>query len=292
MKRRALALLLVVAAFGAAWLVVRTRLRTPSPAANSARVVSLSPAITETLFALGKGASVVAVSDYCNRPPEVKRLPRVGTGLTPRYEAITRLNPSLILAEQNAHTQRAALDALASTELLPWLTLDEMTASIRRIGRLTGSDSRADALANRLHVVLSAAPAPNAPRVLLVFGYSADRLTEVWYAKRNTLHGNVLRAAGGENAVARDEMGAPRLSLPEVIALDPDVIVILAPDVKTPPERWLDPWRAVTPLRAVARGGIGVLRSEFAFGDGPSILELVDALRDEITRLRPAGAPR
>jgi iron complex transport system substrate-binding protein len=288
MKRRALALLLLLAAFSAAWLLARARIRGTTPGAGDLRVVSLSPAITETLFSLGKGPAVVGVSDYCNRPDEVARLPHTGSGLTPNYEAITRLDPTLILAEANASTRRESLAVLAPTELLPWLTLGEMTSSIRRLGVLTRSSARADALATRLATRLSV-PAPSgAPRVLLVLGYDPGRLSEVWFIKQNSLHGAALHAAGGQNAVARDEPGPPRLSIAEVIALDPDQVIILAPDGKTPSSRWLDEWHRLTPLRAVSNKRISVLRSAAAFGNGPSILELVDALRPEIQRL---GAP-
>lgn len=288
MKRRTVALLLVVVAFVAAGLLVRLRSHTPERGAGPGRIISLSPAITETLFAIGKGSAVVGVSDYCDRPPEAKRLPHVGTGLTPHYEAMTRLEPTLILAEKNVSTRREALDALAPTVLLPWLTLDEMTASVRRIGELTTGSAAANALAERLHTVLAVPPPPGAPRVLLVLGYAPARLTEVWYVKQNSLHGNVLHAAGGANAVARDESGPPRLSLAEVVALDPELVVILVPEVATPDSAWLDAWSALTPLRAVAQHRIGVLRSAAAFGDGPGILELVSPLRAEMQRLSRA----
>jgi iron complex transport system substrate-binding protein len=285
MKRRALALLLLLSAFSAAWLLARAKLQTSSPEAHALRVVSLSPAITETLFLLGEGSAIVGVSDFCNRPAEVTRLPRTGTGLTPNYEAITRLEPTLILAEANASTRRESLAVLAPTELLPWLTLGEMTSSIRRLGILTHSAARADALAARLQTLLSVPAPAGAPRVLLVLGYDPGRLSEVWFIKQNSLHGAALRAAGGENAVARDEPGPPRLSIAEVIALDPDLVIILAPNGKAPSSRWLDEWHRLTPLRAVTEKRISVLFSAAAFGNGPSIVELVDALRPEIRRL-------
>jgi iron complex transport system substrate-binding protein len=52
-------------------------------AANPSRIVSTSPSITETLFALGLGDRVVGVSEYCRFPPAVLKLPKVGTFLKP-----------------------------------------------------------------------------------------------------------------------------------------------------------------------------------------------------------------
>ena len=58
-------------------------------------IVSTAPSFTETLFALGAGKRVIGVSQYCNYPPEVERLPRVGTYLNPNIEVIARLHPEL-----------------------------------------------------------------------------------------------------------------------------------------------------------------------------------------------------
>ena len=59
----------------------------------AARIVSTSPSITETLFALGLGDRVVGVSTYCRFPPEATRLPKVGTFLKPDVELIAGLRP-------------------------------------------------------------------------------------------------------------------------------------------------------------------------------------------------------
>src|SRR5438876_11788385 len=67
------------------------------PAGAGQRIVSLAPSVTETLFALGAGAEVVGVSQYCDFPPEVRHLPRVGSFITPNVEAIAALRPTLVI---------------------------------------------------------------------------------------------------------------------------------------------------------------------------------------------------
>ena len=57
------------------------------------RMISTSPSITETLFAMGLGPRVVGVTNYCSYPPEVIRLPKIGTYLKPDVEAIIALHP-------------------------------------------------------------------------------------------------------------------------------------------------------------------------------------------------------
>ena len=76
------------------------------------RLVSTSPSITETLFALGLGDRVVGVSSYCRFPPQVATLPKVGTFLSPDTEVIARLKPDLVFVHTGPNTAAAQLTAL------------------------------------------------------------------------------------------------------------------------------------------------------------------------------------
>ena len=79
----------------------------PARVANCAeRIVSLVPSVTETLFALGVGDEVVGVSSYDDYPPEVMKLPRVGSFLTPNLEAIAALRPTIVIGRGISSNQR------------------------------------------------------------------------------------------------------------------------------------------------------------------------------------------
>ncbi len=259
-------------------------------AATETRLISLVPAITETLFAIGAGAQLVAVSQYCDRPAEAKLLPQVGTALTPSYEHIARLKPSLILTETNQSTKSAELQALAPTLELPWLSLSDIVSSTRLLGQRTHHAERANALAAELQRELSAAPPADAPRVLLVLGYTAGSdLAEVWFIRRNSVHGSALAAAGGRNAVDEDISGLPRLSLPAVLKLDPDQIIVLVAakvDERASESAIIAAWKKLTPLKAVQHGRVATLEAPEAFGSGPSILQLKPKLKRLIATLR------
>jgi len=253
------------------------------------RLVSLSPAITETLFAIGAGPDVVGVSDYCNFPDEAKKLPRTGSALTPGYEAIVRLQPSLILTEAANSAPRRELSALGVTKFLPWLSLEDIVASTRLLGALTAHAEAAGALARKLWDRLAVAQAPNGPRVLVVLGETSGKLSEIYFIKRNSIHGAVLRAAGARNAVDSDVPGVPRLSLEELLRLDPEEIIVL---VSPGPEALSDAqvlrdFEALEPLSARKNKRISVLRSDSAFSNGPRILDLADSLQRELARLFP-----
>ncbi|MEI9937204.1 MAG: helical backbone metal receptor [Pseudomonadota bacterium] len=294
MKRRAL---LRVALSGTAWFALGCDHPNQQAAARSGkqRLVSLSPAITETLFAVGAGPDLVGVSDYCNYPEEAQRLPRTGTALTPGYEAIVRLKPSLILCDGAASTPRRELSALGVTKFLPWLSLEDIVASTRLIGALTAHSEAAGELAQRLWEGLAVAEAPNGPRVLAVLGETSGKLSEIYFIKRNSIHGAALRAAGARNAVVTDVAGVPRLSIEELLRLDPEAIIVLvAPTPNAPDDaQILRDYQALEPLTARKNGRISVLRSDAAFSNGPRILQLEEALKRELARLfqSPARAP-
>jgi ABC-type Fe3+-hydroxamate transport system substrate-binding protein len=252
------------------------------------RLVSLTPAITETLVALGAVDQLIAVSNYCVLPPGLK-LPRVGSSLTPSFEAIAGLRPSLILSDDSAAAKRHELAALASCEVLPWLTLDEVVDSIRRLGKLSGQQLAGDALAQRLKTKLSRKAPLDAPRVLLLLSYDPDRPAELWFIKPNSLHGSALAAAGARNAVEYPVQGLPRLGVEELLKLDPDEVLMMPPPHADllHKQKMLQAFSALAPLRAVKDDRIAVFNGTQSVG--PSILELVDALANT---LRELSGPR
>jgi ABC-type Fe3+-hydroxamate transport system substrate-binding protein len=282
-KRRALfgslgALLLSSAA---AISFSRVRRLPPPQKHGPARLISLSPALTETVLALRSVEQLVGVSDFCELPSGLQ-LPRVGSALTPNYEAIAQLQPTLILSDGSVASKARALAEIAPCETLPWLTLNEVTASTRRLGAVLGQRAAGDALAAKLQTRLSQKPPAHAPRVLLLLSYDTAQPAEMWFIKRNSLHGAALAAAGARNAVDRDVPGLPKLGLEELVALDPDFVMILPPP-RSSPEKQRELVRVFAdrvPLRAAQQGRVMTVRGTQSVG--PSILQLVDALEQAL----------
>ena len=249
----------------------------PVAPAGHKRYVSLSPAITETLVALGVGSELVGVSDYCHFPAQVERIAHVGSGYTPRYEAIVGLLPTTVFVETVNAANVESLTHVVKVMAMPWLTLEQVIDSTRRLGGITGRTVIAERLAadytQKLQPHLSAA----SPRVLLAMAHSPGEFQEVIFIRRNSIHGRVLEAAGARNAVGEDVSGAPRIGLEQVIRLNPDGIVILqsAPQVD---ERLLDDWRRLGVLRAVQTNQIKVIAAPEVAIPGPRLVDLVQQI--------------
>ena len=177
------------------------------------RIVSLAPAVTETLFALGEGGAVVGVSQYCDYPPAATHLPKVGTFLTPNVEAIAALRPDLIIGPGLSSSRREvrALEAMG----YPTLTVDDdslagIEQSITRIGARTGQQKAAVTLLATIqdHIEdVRARLAHTRPRtVVMLVGH--EPMVAVG---RGTFLDDLLHLAGADNIadLSRAELAAP-----------------------------------------------------------------------------------
>jgi iron complex transport system substrate-binding protein len=247
--------------------------------------VSLSPALTETLFVLGFDAEVVGVSDYCHEPPAVETRPRVGTIFSPRFEAIVQTRPTLLVSERIAGTRIEDLEKLAKTETFPWLSFDDVMQSTHALGQLLDRVPAAEHLVENYQRVLDVTPVPSPPRVLLALAHVPGQLSEIWFIRRNSLHGRALEAAGATNAITRDVFGPPRVGIEEVIALDPDAIVVVEPVAEAHLELLQD-WRRIAALKAVQNGRLSLIAAPELDVPGPRIVRFVSRLREAIAAMR------
>ncbi len=249
---------------------------TAAPSASAAeRWVSLSPGITETIAALGGAASLVAVSDYCARPAAVCTKPRVGHALRPDLEAIAALRPDLIVYEQTQQGPGTDLSRLARVEVLPWLSLEEITGSIERLGQRLGRTDAADALLRRMRAVLGRAPNPAGPEVLMLLGYSQGSGT-FWFVKPESLHGHLVPAAGGRPpAAVVGWSGPPKLTAEDLVRIDPEWIVVLSQGDE---DGRLDTIRRLSPLRAVKQDRLRRLTGPGVLSTGPTLVDYVAPL--------------
>jgi iron complex transport system substrate-binding protein len=253
------------------------------PSSDRPRVISLTPSITDTLFAIGAGGLVVGVSDYCEPPRWARALPRVGTGITPDFERMARLEPTLVVGEPGS-ALRSELSALADTHWLPWFTLEDVVGATRQLGRLTGHEVESSALARQFEERLGASPPSDAPRVLVVLGTGFGHSDQWWFARRGCLHDRALRAAGGVNAVPDELPGPPSLSLEQLVRIDPDVVMLLS-EHQDP--AWAESMLAT--LRTAIRGKTVLIAGQDVLSTGPKILELVGTMRRELARLEPGA---
>jgi ABC-type Fe3+-hydroxamate transport system substrate-binding protein len=193
------------------------------------RIVSLVPSITETLCALGLAEAVVGVTAYCREPRGVvDGKPRVGGQKDPDLPRIVALAPDLVIAniEENL---REHVDWLRGAGIPVWVTYPRTVAEgigmIRDLGAVTDREAEADALASpleRLHARRSDASAQRRP--VPVF-YPIWR--EPWMTiSADTYIHDMLRLCGGANVFADAARRYPTITLDEMAARRPAVILL------------------------------------------------------------------
>jgi iron complex transport system substrate-binding protein len=245
------------------------------------RVVSLAPSLTEILFAIGAGDRLVGVCNFCDHPPEVARVPRVGTFTAPSIEAILAARPDLLVAVRGPATMDA-IEAVrrlgVDTLVVEDSTLGAVWAAIESIGARTGRPVAAAELAaamrGRFDAIRNRVAGVPRRRVLMVVGQ-----TPLVVAGGGTFVDELIQMAGGTNVAADSAQAWPRLSLETVLARAPEVII----DSALSHEEGADPglWARFPSLPAVRDGRVHPYGSFAALRGGP---RLVDAA-EEFARL-------
>jgi iron complex transport system substrate-binding protein len=244
-------------------------------AGEARRIVSLGPATTEGLFAIGAGDRVIARSRYCDWPPEATGLPAVG-GIEPDVEAILELHPDLVVGPSGQWSARLS-ETLRSHGIATWFpdeiqTLADVDALLSGLGARTGhaADARrvvAEIAAKEAAVERAVAREPR-PRVLFVVG-----VAPVFVAGPKTFADELLHRAGAMNAVT-DGAGWRALGFERVAEIDPDVIVDGSlGDTGGGPSRSTTQAPGWSGLRAVREGRVVPLTDERALRPGPRIAE-------------------
>ena len=194
------------------------------------RIVSTSPAITETLFALGAGDRVVGVSDYCHFPPEATRRAKIGSYLKPNVETILRLRPDLVVIER---LPGQALEQLrVSGVTVQQVMYGDIAANLHTIGKLAAATGRMDAgsaLLNKINgelrwVDLAARPLERRSVIFLV-GRTPGHLDGMVAVGKGSYLNELIALAGGRNLMADSVVAYPKISLEGVVRLRPDVII-------------------------------------------------------------------
>jgi iron complex transport system substrate-binding protein len=193
------------------------------------RIISLAPSITETLFALGLGDKVVGVTDWCDYPPEALEKEKVGGYTTPDIEKIVALNPDLILVAHG--TPMEVINTMVGLGLtlfgIKTTDLDDLLNDIKRIGEITDKELEAQALTSEMASKIQAVTnqteeLEQRPRVFYI----------VWNdplqtAGSGTFIHELIEKGGGVN-ICGNITGYPTISIEEVIARNPEVIITSA----------------------------------------------------------------
>ncbi|PCJ35094.1 MAG: cobalamin-binding protein [Cellvibrionales bacterium] len=250
------------------------------------RIVSLSPHLTELLFAAGAGQQLVGTVDYSDYPPAAQGVPRIGAYNSISYEAIVNLSPDLVLAwgTGNGGEVIARLTALGLQVYVDEPgSLESIGETLGNLGQLAGTQRQAnDAQSKYRQKLLNLRRLYSHQRPLSVF-------YQIWNEPLLTINGEhliseVIRLCGARNVFASALPLVPKLSIESVIAVNPQVIVASGQEQQR--REWLKDWQAWPMLDAVKADHIYFVPDSLLQRHTPRILEGAERLCRQLQAAR------
>ncbi len=248
------------------------------------RIISLAPSNTELLFAVGAGGQMVGRDEVSDFPAEAANIASVGSTYGAlNTEAIVALKPDLVLTAQiNPREQVQTLQDLGLT--VYWLAnptdFDGLYTNVEIVGRLTGHEAEAKALAASLKARVDAvaaklAPASETPQVF--YELDATDPTKPWTSGPGTFIDLLIRASGGSNVGASLSGDYAQISSEELLVQNPQIILLGDSAYGTTPETV-----AARPgwgeIAAVKSGAVYPFDDNLASRPGPRLVDGLEAM--------------
>jgi iron complex transport system substrate-binding protein len=255
--------------------------------AQPTKIVSLSPTVTEMLFAVGAGDQVIAVDDNSNYPAEAPKSDL--SGFKPNAEAIAAKDPDLVVLSNDLNN---VVDSLSKLKIPVYVapaaaTLDDTYREITEIGALTGHPTEAADLVQRMKDDIAKLVKDVPARAKkLTYYYELD--PTFYTVTANTFIGSLFSMVGLENIATSGAGGDyPQLSAEAIVNANPDMIFLAdskccqqsAETVRARPG-----WSSIT---AVKQGQVYALDDDIASRWGPRVVDLIRAIVDAVAKVSP-----
>ena len=255
------------------------------------RIVTFSPNLTETVFALGAGDRVVGVTDFCRYPAEVAAIRRCGGWMNPNFEVLSGLRPDLIMAmgrnRKLGDFCQARGIAFRTVEMDSFATI---LGGIKQVGDLLACEDAATSLTIQIRKDLAAlekqvAKETGHPEVFVSVGRQVGSLTGIYTIAGGSFLDEALRLVGGRNVFEDLQNPYPSISKESLIARRPEVILELAPGMEVTEQnanRLRKDWLRMGSIPAVRDGRIHILNEDYLLTPGPRLALTAQRLYEAI----------
>lgn len=248
-------------------------------------MISLTPANTETVFALGRGDRLVGGTDFDDYPAEAKTLPHVATFQGVLVEKVVAARPDVVLAGGNGFNPKADLDRLRSLGIpvvvLYAPTVDGVLKDINLIGQSVGACREAADLTNgmRQRIDEIARTAATAPRPRVFYEIGAE--PEIYGPADASFIADMIELAGGQPITTGDRVSFT-MPLERLVAADPQVIVLGDSNFGTTPEAVRARGAAWAGMTALKQNAVRPIDDTIVTRPGPRLADGLAALLSAI----------
>ena len=252
------------------------------------RIVSLSPSITEIIFALEKGKSLVATSSYSLYPKEAQKLPIIGGYENPHLEKILSYSPTLVVGQ---NFNQSTLDKLKKFKIktlqLNLKTLSNIQNSIAILGKELNSTAEAKKLTSNItNAITDANKTKDRHSVMIVYGLREELRNATYIAGHDIFFEDIIKECGHTNAYTANSTVQPVLSYENIIAINPDQIIILhslATEKDADVQRALKNWYSL-PTNAAKNKKISIVDEDYLHIPSHRVALTIERLCKEMNR--------
>ena len=250
------------------------------------RVIAMSPAAVEIVYAVGGASRVVGVCEHAVVPPEAFEHPTCGGAFNPNLEMILALRPDLVVTQGEAEDLvRFGCDNGIEIASLPLSDLESVFASIAEVGRLLETGAEADVVCAEMRWRMARVRARASSRVpvhgVLVAWRDPGALTGLSVVGPGSFLHDLMEAAGARNVFADLPGQYAPVSKEALLERGPDVIVELHGEGGSEQRTQREArrvWQSLPSLPAVQNGRVYALESTYAMIPGPRVVELAERL--------------
>ena len=251
---------------------------------SAIRIISTSPSITETLFALGLKDRVIAVTDFCKFPKVACQLPSIGGMLNPSIETVVSLTPDLIIHQSgNQRLKNNAKSVGIKTLAVDMGNLSEIFTTIKKLGTTLDCREQADKLTLQLNegIAFYQERLKGLPKkeVLLLLGDSSDPARDLYAAGADTFLSELLNLSGGNNIIIDSPARYPKLSKEYIIEKSPEIIIEAGPKSNLSQNEIdlrIQEWKRFPTIKAVQNEQIHFISADYILIPGPRLLKIID----------------
>ena len=254
------------------------------------KIITLSPAINEIVFALGMGDKVIANTDFCDFPLESKKIEKVGGYGSVSLEKVLKLNPSTIINQSYDKKLNQDLSSLGfKTSVYNSNNIEDIEFTIRDLGDKFDKNIEAKKLNDDIENSLkSIENIIKNQKILIVISPQNTLSSQIYVAGNFVYFEDIIKKSQNQNAYQSSLKSQPVINSEKIISLNPDIIVLLAPfleNEETKQEDMKKMWEKL-PINASKQKNIYIIDKLYSGIPSHRVKNLIDDFKEILENVR------
>lgn len=253
------------------------------------KIITLSPAVNEIVFALGLGENIIANTQFCDYPEISKSIEKVGGYGSVSLEKVVNLNPSIIINQNYDKKLNSSLKALGfKTLVYKTDSLDDIKFAIKDLGDVFNKQNEAKILNTNIENSLKNIENIVENQKILIVISPQNTLSNQIYVTNNYIYfEDIIKKSGNQNAYQSSLKSQPAINSEKLILLNPDIIILLAPYLKSDKQKddMLNLWKNL-PVNASKKDNIYIIDKTYSGISSHRVQYLIDDFRKILEDVR------